>query len=301
MKILLALAGALVALALVTPGWAAEPLVDAQWVKANLGQPGIVFLDVRGNRNAYRAAHLPGAVHTDYARDGWRITKGGVRGLLPDKRHLEALAGRLGIANDSHLVIAPGGYGASEMAVATRIYWTFKVMGLDEVSILDGGMSAYLADSRNPVEKGDIRPQPATFTADMRLDLLATTEDVRRKPGSTLVDSRPNDQFLGINKSGSVKRRGTLPGALNVPISWLTVNGRGFIREAEEIRDLYRFAGAPTEGDTIYFCNTGHMASLGWFVASEILGNTEARLYDGSMAEWTADPANPVERRIETR
>ena len=27
---------------------AADPLVDVAWVKANIGKPGVVFLDVRG-------------------------------------------------------------------------------------------------------------------------------------------------------------------------------------------------------------------------------------------------------------
>jgi len=36
------------------------------------------------------------------------------------------------------------------------------------------------------------------------------------------------------------------------------------------------------------------MAALGWFVAHELLGNRQARLYDGSMAEWSRDAALEV-------
>ena len=50
------------------------------------------------------------------------------------------------------------------------------------------------------------------------------------------------------------------------------------------------------EGDeaNIAFCNTGHWASVAWFGLSEVLGNKNTSMYDGSMAEWTADPARPV-------
>jgi len=52
---------------------AAEPLVDVEWVKENIGQPNIVFLDVRGRLSGkskadYLEAHIPGAVHTAYLK-----------------------------------------------------------------------------------------------------------------------------------------------------------------------------------------------------------------------------------------
>lgn len=279
---------------------AAEPLLDADWVGTNLQRPGVVFLDVRGKRE-FGNAHIPGAVHTDYGgKKGWRVNKGGVRGLLPGIDYLQALIGGLGVDNKTHVVVVAGGHGAGEMAKAARLYWTFKVLGHDEVSILDGGMTGYFANRANPLAKGKSKPRPKTFTARMNAKLLATAEDVKRalNGGAALIDNRSSDQFLGINKSGSVKRPGTIPGAKNVPGVWLTRNGGGAFRDASAIGKLYETAGAPTEGPAINFCNTGHWASLGWFVSYEILGNKRTRMYDGSLAEWTTDPANPVERRV---
>jgi thiosulfate/3-mercaptopyruvate sulfurtransferase len=65
----------------------------------------------------------------------------------------------------------------------------------------------------------------------------------------------------------------------------------------DELRALRKSAGLAEEGEEISFCNTGHWASLGWFVDSEILGNKQAKLYDGSMVEWTADDSLPVETK----
>ena len=64
---------------------------------------------------------------------------------------------------------------------------------------------------------------------------------------------------------------------------------------------LYTAAKAPTEGKTIMFCNTGHLASLGWFVNSELLGNKNTKMYDGSLAEWSRKPANPMDQRIKLK
>jgi thiosulfate/3-mercaptopyruvate sulfurtransferase len=290
----------------------AGPLVDVAWVTANLGTPGLVFLDLRGrlggaSKAHYLQAHIPGAIYSDYLKDGWRIKdKNGTVGMLPPAGRLEKLIGGLGIANDSHVVVVAGGTSALDMGSATRIYWTFKVLGHDRVSVLDGGMAAYLRprgkDKKpvNPLESGAVKRPLAIFKASWRPDLLASKQQVRQAlgTGSVLVDNRPNNQYLGVNKSGLAKRYGTLPGARNLPENWVTVNGGGMFRDRATLEKLYAAAGVPTAGQQINFCNTGHWASLGWFVSHELLGNSEARLYDGSMVEWAADAAAPMERRI---
>ncbi len=284
--------------------FAATPLVDARWVKNNIAKPDVVFLDVRGSVGAFRAGHVPGAVFTSYGRDKWRVEKGKVSGMLPPVSQLEKLIGGLGIGNADHVVLVPGGYSSGEMGVATRIYWTFKVLGHDSVSILDGGFLAYAADKKNPLEKTFARPIPKTFKANFRPQLLATAKDIKKAlggDGTALLDSRPNDQYLGVNKSGSVKRPGTLKGAVNLPGRWTTVDDGGTFRSVGVLRRLYAAAGAPTKGPAITFCNTGHWASLGWFVNSELLGNKKTKMYDGSLADWSRDAVNPMQQKIKLK
>lgn len=307
------LASALLALLFlaVRPASAAEPLVDVAWLKANLGKPNIVVLDVRSGggvpKPAFLAAHIPGSVFTDYAKDGWREKNAaGVAGMLPAPAKLEQLIGRLGIDNSTHVVLVALGKTAADMGTATRLYWTFKVLGHDAVSVLDGGFLGWIAqvdkDKRpvNPLASGDTPVTPKTFKASVRKQMLVSRDDVKSAvtAGTTLVDNRPYDFFVGITKSPAAKRSGTLPGAKHVPEGWLTENGGGKFRTKAVLAKLYAHQSVPTSGDQITFCNTGHWASLGWFVASEILGNKSVRMYDGSMAEWTSDPAAPVEQRI---
>jgi len=283
-----------------TPLRAAEPLVSAAWVKENYAAEGVVFLDAR-HVSSFRQAAIPGAVNTNYGKDGWRIKKGKLPGMLPPVDRLEKLIGRLGISNSDHVVVVAGGYGASEMGVATRIYWTFKVLGHDQVSILDGGMEAYFELGKVPLSRNIPRPKQKTFKAAPKWDLVATGEDVAaaKAAGVALIDSRPNDQFLGVNKSSSVKRHGTLAGARNLPGKWLTVDDGGFFRRPDVLKKLFAAAGVKPDQPAIAFCNTGHWASLGWFVSRELMGNDQVKLYDGSMAQWTQKPENPVERAIQ--
>ncbi len=287
-----------------TTALAAEPLVDAGWVKANLGRPGIVFLDVTSNPAAYAKGHIPGAVYTHYKKDKWRVDgkRNGrkVAGVLPDVAYLEKLIGGLGIGNADHVVIIANGFSAGEMATATRLYWTFKVLGHDKVSILNGGMRAWTGDKTNPLETAAAKPAAKTFKADFRDDLITTTEEMQAAlaNGTTIIDSRPVEQYLGINKSGTVRAYGAIPGAISVPGAYMTVNGGGTIRDGDAMKKLYALSGAPTDSAAITLCNTGHWASLGWFVNSEILGNSKTSMYDGSMAEWTTDDKAPMERKV---
>lgn len=291
-------------LALASPAVAADPLVSVDWVKSNAGQDDVVVVDLRGKTD-YLRGHIPGAVHTNYGKDGWRVAKDGIVGLFPeDTAKLEQLIGGLGIDNDTHVVLVPPGASSSDMGIGTRIYWTFKVLGHDEVSILNGGMAAYLAEADkkgkpvNPLEKGAAEPKAASFTADLREDMLIDAEEMKAMMdgGAVLVDNRTHDQYLGINQHPKSKAAGTIPGAINLPQNWLTQNGGGTFRDADTIRKLYAYAGVPVQGEQVTFCNTGHWASIGWFVSSEILGNKQTKMYDGSMVDWTAK-GMPMERK----
>jgi thiosulfate/3-mercaptopyruvate sulfurtransferase len=303
--------GTLVA-AMSSDALAKQPLVDVAWVKDNLDNPDVVILDIRSrisgsSKESYAQAHIPGAIHSDYVGDGWRVQNAdGTPGMLPGADHLAKLIGGLGISNDDHVVIVSRGANSLEMGAATRVYWTFKVAGHDKVSILNGGLAAWVAQRDpntnrpvNPLESGVVEPEPATFEVNMRPGLLATKEDVQAAldAGTPMIDHRPTHHYLGVTKPGPVARPGTIPGALSVPETWLTINDGGVMRSQAEMTKLYEAANAPTSGEVINFCNSGHWASLGWFVSSQILGNENARLYDGSMIEWSKADL-PMEQKI---
>lgn len=286
------------------------PLVDATWVKQHGCEPGVVLLDVRSekidgeSKDDYLKAHLPCAVHSDYVKGGWRAKNGEkVPGMLSPVEKLEALIGGLGIDNETHVVLVPLGKKSVSMGSATRIYWTFKVLGHDKVSILNGGQAGYNRNKENKLDRGDYVLPAKQFKAKPREEMLVDKQDVQAamEKSVPLVDNRNPDLYLGINLNAKTKRHGTLSGAANLPFEWLTVNNQGRFRSAEGLREAFRIKGIPLEGEQISFCNTGHLGSMGWFASSELLGNKEAGLYDGSMAEWTRDEGLAVERRVTMR
>jgi thiosulfate/3-mercaptopyruvate sulfurtransferase len=277
---------------------ASEPLVTPQWLKERLSDPAVLVLDIRsaidgGGVAAFDRGHIPGAVHSDYDKAGWRVTRNGVPFMLPTQAELEKLIGETGIDEDNHVVIVPAGVHATDFGSAARVYWTLKIAGHPAVSILDGGFAAWRAGGY-PVEAGSRSPSPKIFTAKLDPQLLAEIDEVEaaQKSGSaSLLDARPANFFAGKRRAPSAKAYGHIPGALNLDSASFYDPLANRLRSRAELAAIA--AGVPT-GPVMAYCNTGHWAATNWFVLSELLGRTDVKLYDGSMVEWTADPRRPV-------
>jgi thiosulfate/3-mercaptopyruvate sulfurtransferase len=286
---------------------AVAPLIDAERLQTIACEPNVVVLDIRSTkidgqaRDAYAQGHVPCAVHTDYIEGGWRTKVDGVPGMLPPLPKLEALVGGLGIDDSTWVVVAPLGADAKSMAAGARVYWTLKLLGHERVSILDGGTLGYAKGGARPLEKGARSPTPKSFVADLQTDMLVSADDVLQgiEAQATLVDYRRQDEFSGLNRNGKTPRAGTLPGAANVPLEWLTRDNGGEIRSPAALAKLYTLAGVAADAKQVAFCNTRHNSSLGWFVARELLGNRDVLLYDGSMAQWSRNEARPMARAVD--
>jgi thiosulfate/3-mercaptopyruvate sulfurtransferase len=277
----------------------ASPLVDPDWLLPRLPDAHLRILDIRsavdgGGREAFERAHIPGAVYTDYAKDGWRVTKGMASGLLPDAEQASALFGRLGLSPEQHIVIVGAGNGPGDFSAAARVYWTLKSARHPLLSILDGGMAAWTRDPERPTESGlGNVPQPTrypvSFDPAWRCDLALAQKSVAGRT-AVLLDSRAASFFEGRDKSPQAKRPGRLPGAVHLD-HVLAFDAARRLKPLAELRAL--FDGLP-HAPVVNYCNTGHQAATNWFILSELLGRPGVTLYDGSMSQWTEAPERPV-------
>ena len=298
----MALAPFLFAVAAMSAAMAATPLVDAAWLEKRLGDDGVVLIDLRnkidgGSYETYLEGHIPSAVHSDYLKDGWRIGRDDVVGLLPEASQFEALARKLGVSGDSHVVLVPAGVGATDFGSSARAYWTFKVFGHDKVSILNGGYAGWKAAYPNRVETGaPVAPAPGDFTAVFQPQGYVTTEQVRQivdaGKGTTLLDGRTREQFLGDAKHPKAASGGRIPGAELLFQEHAYDVSTNRLKSVAELETVY--GDLDPDLPIVSYCNTGHWAATNWFVLSEMLGHDDVKLYDGSMVEWTADGDNPL-------
>ena len=216
--------------------------------------------------------------------------------MLPEPEVLAGLIGGLGIGNGDHVVLVAAGANASDMGNATRVYWTFKMLGHDAVSVLDGGFAAWVATGGSVTPEPAVR-KPTNFVPHPRAGLRATVEEVEaavKAGGTPLHDARSAEQFAGKAKSPQARAPGTIPGAVNLDIAPLFSAAEHRFATPEAVKAMADQAGLPLRDQPITFCNTGHLASVSWFALSEIAGVPGVRLYDGSMSEWSADPERPL-------
>lgn len=299
-------------LAVAQGAWALDvpgPVVDPQWLNDNLDD--VTVLQIAGSEKAFAMApkyetvkgekvvsvvsgHVPGARFVDWGsvrvermENGKKVGK-----MIPEKPDFEAFVQAMGVDKDDTVVIVPLGLSGSDYTKATRLYWQMKYFGHDNMALLDGGLANWLAagfeaETGQPekIEAGD------WVATDERDEIFASYAEVREAADSNgkvqLLDARPPNQYLGVfSKSKDVP--GHLPGARNLPTDVLVrADGAAanFLPEAS-YRSIMEFKDLDPSGAAIAYCNSGNLASGVWFVASEILGNDDVALYDGSMKEY---------------
>ncbi|MCZ8183441.1 MAG: rhodanese-like domain-containing protein [Beijerinckiaceae bacterium] len=276
-------------------------LIDAGGLSARLGDRNLVVVDIRSGetrdkgRALFQAGHIPGSVHADYGHASWRLPRENTSLYLPEPAQFEALAGDLGIAPESDVVIVHEGTDSSSFGAAARVYWSFKAMGHASIAILDGGYKGWTDDKARPVATGDATPVPAIYEARPDESLRARLGDVlkARESGTLLVDSRPESFFSGKEKHKAIPVAGHIPGAVNISHARAFTADNRLKDKASLARE---FSAAANASGAIAYCNTGHWAATDWFVMSEVLGLPGVKLYDGSMLEYSLEKKGPVEK-----
>ena len=280
----------------------ASPLVSPAWLSENLDDAKLVIIDLRnkidkGSYETFLEGHIPGAIHSDYLKEGWRVSRDGVVGLLPEADQFQSLARRLGVSDNSHVVVVPAGVSSTDFGSAARAYWTFKVFGHNNVSILDGGFAAWRNYAPGNIETGAfVAPEPGNFVARFNPEFYIGTPDVAAfatNPGQALlVDGRTDEQFYAGGKHPKAAKAGRIPSAVLMDQDKAYTPEGNRLKSRDELASIYSDLGDKT---IVSYCNTGHWAATNWFVMSEILGQKNVKLYDGSMVEWTANSDLPLD------
>ena len=279
-------------LALAPFAFAAQPLLTAQELQSKLSDPNVRVIDIR-EPQLYAASHIPGSFSAHYGQ--WRGPATNP-GELPSLPKLTTLVQSLGLTPATHAVVVSTGADTTDFGAAARVYWTLKVLGLKELSVLNGGAKAW-ADAKLPLT--DKVPTVAASTFQPKLDTtqIVTTEEVakRIKAGdAALIDARPSAFFQGETKAPAAKAAGTLPGATNVTFDkWFTPGTTLFV-PADQAKQIAAAIKIDASKETISFCNTGHWAATNWFAMSEVLGQKNVKLYAASMVEWSQDANLPM-------
>lgn len=273
-----------------------DPLVSTDWLAGELDSPDLRILDATwflpgAGRDAaaeHAAAHIPGAVFMDL--NAFADDEHPVPGMVPPDYKFASRAQALGVGDGDRIVV----YDNSPQHTSARAWWMFRVYGASDVAILDGGLAKWKAEGR-PVESGTAEVRRGHFSAKLDRATLAAKEYVAGLVHSDLheiVDARGATRFAGETaepRPGVAP--GHIPGAKNLPHERL-FNEDGSWKRGEALRAAFEQAGVDLAKPMVTTCGSGVTAAVLLFGA-HLLGKEDVKLYDGSWAEWGADPSTP--------
>lgn len=274
------------------------PLVEAAWLLEHCNDSDVRVVDTRFTlgkpdlgRAVFDAGHIPGAVFVDLERDlsaPVRPDRVGGRHPIPAAEHLEAVFARLGISNQHH-VVAYDDPSTGAAFYAPHFWWLLRYLGHDKVSVLNGGLPAWLAAGGSLETEQRVYPQ-ASFQARLRPEMIVDANAVQaRSASAVLLDSRAPERYRGDVEPLDWKA-GHIPGAINV--NWAEGVRDGFWKDAEEQKTRF-----PKTDELIVYCGSG-VSAAGNLLALELAGVTHAKLYPGSWSDWISDNTRPIETSL---
>ena len=289
------------------------PVVSADWLANNMSE--VQVIEVRTDLASYLRSpefdtdkktgkkflvevggHIANSTLLDFKKvrverlvDGKKI-----KHLIPEKADFEKLVQSLGINSDKPIVLVPIGQDMSDIDEALRTYWSFKVYGEDQVAVLDGGIAGWLSEGREFTIANSPKATGNWVAKAERKELIASSNEVAAASKSgkpQLLDARQPAQYLGLAKRPDVLTFGHIAGSKELAPELLArpSNGALYFWQKKTYDALLAANGLSSKGPTIAYCNTGHLASGGWFVMSELVGNKSTKLYDGSLYLWTLE------------
>lgn len=275
---------------------AADPLVSADWLHANVRAPDICILDATWvppflkdrptGRACFDENHIPGAQYFDI--DEIADQNSALSHMLPTPQVFGDKVGALGIDNDSHVII----YDSNGFFASARVWWMFRVMGHGRVHVLDGGLDAWIAAGGSTDAETTI-PAAKSFETTFNLGLLrgqASMSAHVQAQDTQILDARDTGRFNGTSPEPRAGLpSGHMPGSYCVPASTLIMADK-HLKSRDALEPLLQDFISTS---VVTSCGSGVSAAV-IALALARLGNWDAAVYDGSWSEWADNPENPI-------
>ncbi len=276
-------------------------IVETGWLAQHLDAPDIVVLDAsmhlpNSGRNAaeeFDQQRIPGALFFDI--DEISDTASPLPHMLPSPEKFSSRVRKMGIGNGSRVII----YDTVGLFSAARVWWMFRIMGHNDVAIVNGGLPKWIAADL-PLEDGPARqPRECHFTARFQPSRVKSIDDmlkaVQNANSPQIVDARAAARFAGTSPEPRAElKSGHIPGSFNLPYSNL-LEDDGTLKSPEAIRQAFVAAGVDPGKPIITTCGSGVTAAI-LVLGLELIGKTKSvALFDGSWAQWGSAKDVPIE------
>ena len=274
-----------------------KTLVSTNWLAQHLKDPDLRVLDAswympgsgRDPKAEYDAAHIPGARFFDI--DEISDLRSDLPHMVPPVDKFMSRMRAMGVG-DGHQVVVYDGAG---LFSAARVWWLFKLMGQEDVAVLDGGFPKWQAEGREVEDMPPvIRDRHMMVRRQNHLVKDVTQVSAASKlRDHEIIDARAAPRFRGeVPEPRPGLRSGHIPGARNVPFATLLAPD-GTLKPPQALREVFLAAGVDLSKPAITSCGSGVTAAI-LNLALTRMGKSDHSLYDGSWSEWGQFPTLPV-------
>ncbi len=276
-----------------------NPLVTAQWLFKNLTDPDLIILDSSPESNVaglipkYPGIQIKGA-RIFNLKKSFSDPDSELPNMIPHPDTFSEGCRKLGINNNSKIVV----YDNLGVYTSARVWWMFKVMGHKDISVLNGGLSAWIEsefpfepanESLDSIKKGNFKAvyNPELIkNADFILKNIDTDE-------CKVIDARSEGRFTGKTPEPHENlRSGHIPGSLNLPFEEVLKDG--YYLPKPELSNVFKRLNL-NDDPLIFTCGSGLTACI-ILLGMELVSNNKKFLYDGSWSEWGLKESYPVEQ-----
>ena len=274
-----------------------KTLVSTTWLAEHLSDPDLRVLDAssylpgvdRDAKAEYNTAHIPGARFFDI--DDISDNGSELPHMVPPVEKFVSRLRSMGVG-DGHQVVVYDGAG---LFSAARVWWLFKLMGQNNVAVLDGGFPKWQAEGRPTDDMPPIiRDRHMMVRRQNHLVKDVTQVASASKLGDyEIIDARSPARFRGdAPEPREGLRSGHIPGSKNVFFQTL-LNENGTLKTPNDIQKVFEDAGVDLQKPAITTCGSGITAAV-LCLGLHLIGKTDYAVYDGSWTEWGKFATLPI-------
>lgn len=264
-----------------------SPLVSSDWLLKNLSDPDLIILDASQQDNKAglvadsNKLQIIGAQIFDI-KNTFSATNSPFPNTLLEPKEFQRKCREIGIHNSSKIVV----YDNLGVYMSPRVWWMFRIMGFEDIAVLDGGLPDWIANGYQVQEPVQTTIQYGNFNATFDFNKIRNfeflTENVALK-SSLVIDARSADRFNGITpEPRKGLRGGNIPNSINIPFTEVLEKGK--FKTPEQLIELFKRFEIKNH-PLVFSCGSGITACIILLAADLVLHNKKA-LYDGSWTEW---------------